>query len=75
MIDPTDSKLMEPPPGFAARAVVRALEQIEDEEAEAWLDASPEEVLGARRRRDSGIIEVVEDADDGPPTLRFVRHQ
>lgn len=73
MTDPTDPKIMEPPLGFAALAVARALAEIAEEEADAFLDATPEEVLGARRRRDSGIIEVVED--DGPPTLRFVRHQ
>jgi len=67
---------MEPPAGFAARAVVRALAEIaEEEQAEDWLDANPEALLGARRRRDSGIIEVVEEADDGPPTLRFVRQR
>jgi hypothetical protein len=56
---------MEPPPGFLEAAVKRGLEEARREEQ---LDEEP-----TWDRRDSGFFSDLDELDEGPPTLPFIR--
>jgi hypothetical protein len=64
---------MEPPPGFVEAAVKRGLaeaqrEERRDEEDQERLDDEP-----TWERRDSGFFTDLDEPDEGPPTLPFIR--